>query len=58
MLVSVVFLLIAIAHLLRIIFRTPAVVGGWAVPFWVNWVALLFTAFLAYQGFQISRKTP
>jgi hypothetical protein len=55
---SVIFLLIALGHLSRLIFKWSALLGGWALPFWVNGVALLVFAYLAYQGFQLAKKSP
>ena len=55
---SVIFLLIALGHLSRLAFKVSVLLGGWAVPFWVNGVALLVFAYLAYQGFQLAKKSP
>jgi hypothetical protein len=32
------------------------VVGGWVVPFWASWAAMLLFACLAYLGFRLARK--
>ena len=53
---SSIFLLVALAHLSRLIFKWSVSLGGWAVPFWINWVALLVFAYLAYEGFRLARK--
>ena len=55
---SVIFLLIALGHLARLAFKVSVLLGGWAVPFWVNGVALLVFAYLAYQGFRLGKKSP
>ena len=55
---SVIFLLIALGHLSRLVFKWSLLLGGWAVPFWVNGVALLVFAYLAYAGFQLAKKSP
>ncbi len=54
---GVVFLLIAIGHLLRLIFGWKAVIAGGAVPMWATWVALVIAGYLAYEGLMLSRKT-
>ena len=54
---GVIFLLIAILHVLRIIFAWDAVIGGWVVPKWVSWVAIVVGLYLAYEGFRLSRKS-
>jgi len=53
---SVVFLLVALGHGLRVAFRWHAVVNMWAVPMWVSWVALVIAGFLAFEGFRLSRR--
>ncbi len=55
---SVIFLLIALGHLSRLVFKVSVLLGGWALPFWVNGVALLVFAYLAYQGFRLAKKSP
>jgi hypothetical protein len=55
---SVIFLLIALGHLSRLVFKVSVLLGGWTVPFWVNGVALLVFAYLAYQGFLLAKKSP
>ena len=49
------FLVMAIAHLLRIIFGWPVEVGGLSIPFWASWLAVLVTGALAYFGFRQHR---
>jgi phosphoglycerol transferase MdoB-like AlkP superfamily enzyme len=53
---SMIFSLIALGHLSRLVFKWSVLLGGWAVPFWINWVALLIFAYLAYEGFRLARK--
>jgi hypothetical protein len=55
---SVIFLLIALGHLSRLVFKWSLLVEGWALPFWVNGVALLVFAYLAYQGIRLAKKSP
>jgi hypothetical protein len=55
---GVIFLLIALGHLSRLVFKWSVLLGGWVVPFWVNGVALLVFAYLAYQGFLLAKKSP
>ncbi len=51
-LTAALFLIIAVAHLLRIIFGWPAQIGGLDIPVWVSWVALVVAGALAYFGFR------
>ncbi len=53
--VGSIFSLIALLHLLRISYGWEAVIGGFIVPLWLSWVALVITAYLAYCSFRFSR---
>jgi hypothetical protein len=53
---GVVFLLIAVGHLLRILFGVAFVVYDIPVPMWVSGIAVVITGYLAYQGFRLARK--
>jgi TRAP-type C4-dicarboxylate transport system permease small subunit len=46
------FLIVAAAHLLRIIFGWPVQIGGVGIPMWLSWLALVVTGALAYFGFR------
>jgi hypothetical protein len=39
-----------------LVFKWSMLLGGWAVPLWINWVALLVFVYLAYEGFRLARK--
>ena len=54
---GVIFALIALGHILRVVFGMEAVLEGWALPMWVSWVAALIAAYLASQGFRLSKKS-
>jgi hypothetical protein len=51
---AVVFLIIAVLHLLRVILGWPARIGGLDIPLWASWLAILVTGGLAYCGFRLS----
>jgi hypothetical protein len=55
---GVIFLIIALGHLSRLVFKVPVSLGGWAVPSWVSWVAALVFAYLALESFRLGRKSP
>ena len=42
------FLVVAIMHLLRIIFGWQVEIGGLSIPFWVSWLAVPVDDALAY----------
>lgn len=52
---GVIFLIIAILHLLRLVLKWEAAIGGWSVPMWFSIVALFFAGYLGYQGLRLSR---
>jgi uncharacterized membrane protein len=54
---GVFFLLIALAHLLRIAFGASVVVQNTSIPMWASWIAFVVTGYLAYEGIQLGRKS-
>jgi hypothetical protein len=44
------FLIVAIMHLLRIIFGWQVEIGGLGIPFWASWLAFPIASALAYSG--------
>jgi hypothetical protein len=53
---GVIFLFVAIVHLLRLIFKWEVVLAGWPAPVWLSGVAFVIAAALAYEGLRLSRK--
>ena len=53
---GVVFLLIALAHALRVVFAVPVEVAGIAIPVSSSAAAALFMGYLAYEAFRLSRR--
>ena len=51
-LAGAIFLVVAVAHALRLVFKWEVVIAGWQVPMWVSAVAFVIAAYLAYEGFQ------
>ena len=49
------FLVVALIHLLRIIFGWPVEIGGLSIPLWVSWLGVLLAGALAYFGFTQKR---
>jgi hypothetical protein len=49
---ATVFLIVALLHLLRIIFGWSAQIGDLNIPLWVSWLGLIVSATLAYFGFR------
>jgi hypothetical protein len=55
-LAAVIFLIVAIAHVLRLVFKWDVTVGGWMVPMWLSAVAAVIAAYLAYEGFRMRKS--
>ena len=53
---GIVFLLIAFAHLLRVVFGTPVVVQDIPIPVWASGIPVVIMGFLSYEGFHFARK--
>jgi hypothetical protein len=54
---GVVFLLIALGHLLRLVFGVSFVVFDTPVPMWASLIAVIILGFLSYEGFHLARKS-
>ena len=52
---GLIFLLVAVIHVLRLAFGWHVDIVGCSIPMWVSWVALPISGFLAYEGFRLSR---
>jgi len=55
MVTATLFLVVAILHLLRIIFGWSVKIGGLSIPFWASWLGVLVAGSLAYFGFAQNR---
>lgn len=54
---AIVFALVAALHVARLLFGWEAVIGGWPIPLWASWVALVVTGALAFFGFRLFGKS-
>ncbi len=50
------FVLVALAHLLRVINGWPVTAGPWTVPLWMSWIGTLLPAALALWAFRLARR--
>lgn len=53
-LTGTIFLIIAVLHLIRIVYRWNAVIASWSLPMGLSWVALVVAGYLAWWG--LSKK--
>jgi hypothetical protein len=58
LLTGIIFALVALLHLLRIYMGWSAVIGGWTLPMWVSWLALVVAGGLAYFGISLGTRGP
>ena len=55
-LVSSIFLIVGLLHLLRVLKGWEAVIGGVIIPIWFSWVAVALTFYLAFRGLSFASK--
>lgn len=48
--------IVALAHVVRIFFSVPIVIGTVSLPLWISVVGAIITGFLAYTSFHFARK--
>ncbi|HVS79555.1 MAG TPA: hypothetical protein VHF05_01120 [Candidatus Paceibacterota bacterium] len=53
---GVLFTAVALAHLSRIVFGWNLTLGSWEVPYWLNGLGTIATAFLAYASFHFASR--
>jgi hypothetical protein len=53
---GLIFSLVALGHLLRLLYSWPVHMAGWTLPMWVSWPGVLVAGFLGFAGLQLSRK--
>jgi hypothetical protein len=56
MAIGIVFTIVALLHLSRIVFGWDFNLGSWDVPYWLNGVGTLITAFFAYVSFSLAKQ--
>jgi len=50
---SIIFLLVAVLHLLRLVLQENLMIGSWYFPMWASIVAVVVAGFLSYTGFRL-----
>jgi len=54
---GVLFLLVALGHVLRITSGASVVIQNTSIPMWASWVAFVVTGCLAYEGITLRLKS-
>ena len=44
---AVIFIIVAIGHLLRIVYASDVSLGGWAVPMWISYIGCVVPVIIA-----------
>ena len=53
-----IFGIVAVLHAFRLALDWPAQIGGWSVPFWISWPALLLAGGLCVWAFRLVSALP
>jgi len=53
---AILFSLIALLHAVRLLRGWHVTIGDIVVPVWVSWIGLVIAAYLAYEGFRLSKR--
>jgi hypothetical protein len=51
-----IFGLVALAHLLRVVYQMPVHAGDWAFPMWLSWSGFAVAGALCVWGFHLLRQ--
>jgi hypothetical protein len=49
-LTGTIFVIVAVAHALRLVLKWPVIIASWQVPMWLSAVAFVIAAYLAYEA--------
>jgi hypothetical protein len=56
MMAGAIFVLVALAHLVRALMDWPIVIAGWIVPIWPSWLAFVIAGALGYVGLSLAKR--
>ena len=52
---GLIFLIIAVLHVLRIVYGWEAVIGGWMLPMWLSWASLVIAGYLSWSAYRLMK---
>jgi hypothetical protein len=52
---SAIFFVVAVLHLVRVLFQWDVMIGPWHFPIWGSAVGALVAGFLSYAGFRLAQ---
>jgi hypothetical protein len=53
---GIIFVAVALTHLLRIFYGWRVLIGVILVPGWISWVGLIVAGYLGYEGIRLARR--
>ena len=53
---AIIFVLVALAHLARLIYSSSIIIDGAIIPMFVSWIGFIVPGALAYWGFQRAQR--
>jgi hypothetical protein len=51
-----IFVLVALAHLVRAVMDWPIMIAGWIVPVWLSWLAFAIAGALGWFGLVLAKR--
>ena len=54
---GIVFSVIALAHLVRVLYQTQVIILGWEVPIFLSWLGIAVALYLAFSSFYFMTRT-
>jgi hypothetical protein len=53
---GIIFLVLALAHLIRLMFGIDFILGDFQIPAWISWVGVAVAAYLSYSCFHFAAR--
>ena len=54
---GVVFSVIALAHMVRVLYQTDIIILGWEVPVFLSWIGIAISLYLAFSSFYFMTRS-
>lgn len=53
---GIVFLIVALLHLIRAVSGWQAKIGNFNVPIWLSWLVFVIAAYLSFEAYRLMKK--
>jgi energy-converting hydrogenase Eha subunit H len=50
------FTVVAVVHLWRLFSGAAVIIDGWSAPYWLSWIGVAITTYLAYASFHLASR--